>query len=66
MNVLAPLWPAHRCPMIAYGPGDARLDHTPHEHLSLSEYLRSIEVLTAAIQRIATELAPTQPHAPSI
>ncbi len=53
MNVLGPLW---RCPMVAYGPGDSRLDHTPHEHLSISEYLRSIQVLTAAIERAAGEL----------
>jgi LysW-gamma-L-lysine carboxypeptidase len=54
MNVLGPLW---NCPMVAYGPGDSRLDHTPHEHLSISEYLRSINVLVAAIERIAGELA---------
>jgi LysW-gamma-L-lysine carboxypeptidase len=53
MNVLGPLW---KCPMVAYGPGDSRLDHTPHEHLSISEYLRSINVLVTAIERIAGEL----------
>jgi [amino group carrier protein]-lysine/ornithine hydrolase len=42
MNVVGPIW---RCPIVAYGPGDSTLDHTPHEHLSLGEYWRAIEVL---------------------
>lgn len=46
MNVLAPLWPV---PVVAYGPGDAALDHTPQERLDLGEYLRSIEVLTTVL-----------------
>jgi LysW-gamma-L-lysine carboxypeptidase len=53
MNVLGPLW---NCPMVAYGPGDSRLDHTPHEYLSISEYLKAIDVLVAAIERVAAEL----------
>ena len=53
MNVLGPLW---KCPMVAYGPGDSRLDHTPHEHLSIAEYLRAINVLVAAVERAAGEL----------
>lgn len=32
-------------PMLAYGPGDSHLDHTPHEHLPIDEYQKSIEVL---------------------
>jgi LysW-gamma-L-lysine carboxypeptidase len=47
MNVVGPAW---RCPILAYGPGDSRLDHTPEEHIELEEYLRSIEVLTRAIE----------------
>ncbi len=50
MNVVAPSW---RVPMLAYGPGDAALDHTPHEHLELDEYLRSIDVLVAALTELA-------------
>ncbi|MDD5542067.1 MAG: [LysW]-lysine hydrolase [Acidobacteriia bacterium] len=42
MNVVAPHW---TCPMVAYGPGDSTLDHTPQEHLELEEYFRSIEIL---------------------
>lgn len=54
MNVVAPVW---RCPILAYGPGDSALDHTPHEHLRLDEYLRAIRVLERALDRLATELA---------
>ena len=46
MNVVGPVW---NCEMLAYGPGDSKLDHTPFEHLSLPEYLTSIEVLKTAI-----------------
>ena len=35
MNIVGPVW---RCPILAYGPGDSSLDHTPHEHTSLAEY----------------------------
>ena len=37
MNILAPAW---GCPALAYGPGDAALDHTPHEHMPLAELAR--------------------------
>ena len=47
MNVVGPLW---RCPILAYGPGDSALDHTPNEHLSLDEYWRAITVLEQAIR----------------
>jgi LysW-gamma-L-lysine carboxypeptidase len=46
---LAAAW---NCPMAAYGPGDSKLDHTPEEHISLSEYLTSLEILTDAIPTI--------------
>ncbi|MEW6742335.1 MAG: [LysW]-lysine hydrolase [Planctomycetota bacterium] len=42
LNIVAPLW---GCPALAYGPGDAALDHTPGEYLRLTDYLRSIAVL---------------------
>jgi LysW-gamma-L-lysine carboxypeptidase len=35
---------------VAYGPGDASLDHTPHEHIDLDEYHRAIAVLTHVLQ----------------
>lgn len=43
MNVVGPVW---GCPIVAYGPGDAALDHTPDEHIVLAEYLRGVRVLT--------------------
>lgn len=43
MNLVAPAWGT---PIVAYGPGDSSLDHTPHEHILLSEYQRGIAVLT--------------------
>lgn len=46
MNVVGPGW---GCPILAYGPGDSRLDHTPDEHLDLDEYHWSIAVLRSAL-----------------
>jgi len=47
MNVVAPHWP--ETPIVAYGPGDSSLDHTPNEHLDVSEYLRAIGVLQGVL-----------------
>jgi len=49
MNVLAPAW---SCPMVAYGPGDSSLDHTPEEHLDLQEFRRGVSVLTRALEAL--------------
>ncbi len=49
MNVVAPRWDV---PMLAYGPGDSALDHTPYEHLSLGEYERAIGVLKGALEHL--------------
>ncbi|WP_034341940.1 [LysW]-lysine hydrolase [Deinococcus misasensis] len=49
MNVVAPHWDA---PMVAYGPGDSALDHTPFEHLELAEYEKAIEVLKRALIKL--------------
>ncbi|MEA3407363.1 MAG: [LysW]-lysine hydrolase [Chloroflexota bacterium] len=49
MNVLGPRW---SCPIVAYGPGDSHLDHTPNEHLPLDEYLRAIRVLERVLRRL--------------
>ena len=48
MNILAPAW---GCPMVAYGPGDSRYDHTPMERLSLVDYARAIRVLQSVLTR---------------
>jgi LysW-gamma-L-lysine carboxypeptidase len=47
MNVVGHVWD---CPMVAYGPGDSALDHTPDEHIDLDDYLRAIAVLTRLIE----------------
>lgn len=47
MNVVGPAW---GCPIVAYGPGDSSLDHTPDERIELDEYLRAINVLTQVLK----------------
>jgi LysW-gamma-L-lysine carboxypeptidase len=49
MNLVGQLW---KCPILAYGPGDSALDHTPDEHLDLDEYHRAIRVLATALGRL--------------
>ena len=49
MNVFAEGWD---CPMVTYGPGDSAMDHTPNEHLVLSEYDRAVGVLTDATAQL--------------
>jgi LysW-gamma-L-lysine carboxypeptidase len=46
MNVVGPVW---QCPIVAYGPGDSSLDHTPNEHLPLAEYWKAVNVIEAAL-----------------
>jgi LysW-gamma-L-lysine carboxypeptidase len=47
MNVVAPVW---KCPVVAYGPGDSSLDHTPNEHLELDEYWKAVNVLEQTLR----------------
>lgn len=54
MNLVGPVW---GCPIVAYGPGDSRLDHQPDEHIVLEDAKRATRVLTAALERIAAQLA---------
>ena len=49
MNIVGPAW---GCPILAYGPGDSSLDHTPQEWIDLDEYQRAIRVLS----RVLTQL----------
>lgn len=46
LNILVPAW---QCPAVAYGPGQARFDHTPEERISISELNRGAEILAAAL-----------------
>jgi LysW-gamma-L-lysine carboxypeptidase len=48
MNIVTPAW---RCPVVAYGPGDSRYDHTPMERLRLDDYSRAISVLRGVLRR---------------
>ncbi|MDY7078725.1 MAG: [LysW]-lysine hydrolase [Chloroflexota bacterium] len=47
MNVVGPTW---GCPIVAYGPGDSSLDHTPDEHIDVQEFKRGINVLARALK----------------
>src|SRR5687767_11582477 len=47
MNVVAPVW---KCPIVAYGPGDSSLDHTPNEHLELDESWKAVQVLEQTLR----------------
>ncbi|MEF3273982.1 MAG: [LysW]-lysine hydrolase [Chloroflexus sp.] len=49
MNVVGPVW---QCPIVAYGPGDSRLDHTPDEHVEVAEYERAIAVLADVLAQL--------------
>lgn len=49
MNTVGPVW---RCPIVAYGPGDSSLDHTPEEHVAIEEYYAAIDVLTETLKRL--------------
>lgn len=48
MNTLATTW--RSIPMVAYGPGDSSLDHTPHEHLHAAEFRAARAVLMSAVR----------------
>ncbi len=50
MNIVGPAWGS---PIVAYGPGDSSLDHTPEEHIELEEFRRAIDVLVRALETLA-------------
>ncbi len=49
MNVVGPVW---QCPIVAYGPGDSSLDHTPHEHVEIAEWEKGVAVLASVLRRL--------------
>ncbi len=49
MNVVGPAW---GCPIVAYGPGDSSLDHTPDEHIDVREFRRGVNVLARALETL--------------
>jgi LysW-gamma-L-lysine carboxypeptidase len=50
MNIVGPVWD---CPIVAYGPGDSKLDHTPNERIEIAEYLKAIDILSEALVTLA-------------
>jgi hypothetical protein len=50
MNIVGPAW---GCPIVAYGPGDSSLDHTPDEHIKIEEFRRAVEVLVRVLETLA-------------
>ncbi|MCX6057703.1 MAG: [LysW]-lysine hydrolase [Chloroflexi bacterium] len=53
LNIVAPVW---KCPVVVYGPGDSALDHTPNEHINLDEYTKAVDVLSAALLKLTTQV----------
>lgn len=49
MNVVGPAW---GCPIVAYGPGDSSLDHTPDERIEIAEYLAARNVLSEVLKQL--------------
>jgi len=60
LNLVVPAW---HCGGAAYGPGDARLDHTDREALSVAELGRAARVLRRALERLVADpgAGPTPP-----
>jgi len=51
MNIVGPAW---GCPVVAYGPGDSSLDHTPDEYVDIREFRRGVSVLARALEMLAS------------
>jgi predicted acetylornithine/succinylornithine family transaminase/N-acetyl-ornithine/N-acetyl-lysine deacetylase len=56
MNVVGPAWGQN---IVAYGPGDSRLDHTPQEHIYVDEYIHAIDVLELVLKELALQRGTT-------
>jgi acetylornithine deacetylase/succinyl-diaminopimelate desuccinylase-like protein len=57
MNVVGPAWGEN---IVAYGPGDSRLDHTPQEHIHIAEYVQAIDVLESVLRQTVGIHSPTR------
>ncbi len=57
MNIIGSRW---TMPMVAYGPGDSSLDHTPKEHLKMAEYQQAVRVLAEALVQLADRQEPVK------
>jgi predicted acetylornithine/succinylornithine family transaminase/N-acetyl-ornithine/N-acetyl-lysine deacetylase len=57
MNVVGPVWGEN---IVAYGPGDSSLDHTPQEHIHIAEYAHAINVLELVLRQTAGIQSPTR------
>ncbi len=55
MNIVMPVW---NCPVLAYGPGDSMLDHTPNEHINIQEYWQAVTVLKTVLVRLGVAKEP--------
>jgi LysW-gamma-L-lysine carboxypeptidase len=49
MNILGK---AMNLPIVTYGPGNSRLDHTLDEHIDVAEYLNSIQVYKETLLKL--------------
>ena len=65
MNVVGPHWGEN---IVAYGPGDSSLDHTPHEHILVEEYHHAIDVLERVLEALTgeQEAAPHSAGVPAV
>jgi LysW-gamma-L-lysine carboxypeptidase len=59
MNVLGN---ALKIPVVTYGPGDSKFDHTPNEHIEIKEYLESITVLTKTLEKLPSFVKRQRPR----
>jgi LysW-gamma-L-lysine carboxypeptidase len=50
-NIIGPAW---NCPAIVYGPGDSQFDHTPDEHIEISDYLHAVKVLIHSLKLLTS------------
>jgi LysW-gamma-L-lysine carboxypeptidase len=49
MNILGNYW---QIPVVAYGPGNSKLDHTPNECICLDDYHKAIRILNNALKKL--------------